>query len=51
MEYFAGLANGTRAARLRGAQGVRLDITYFDPDNSGDCTTNFMDITTPAGMA
>ena len=52
VEFFAGLANGTRAARLRGAAGVKLDLLYFDEKNpaNADFQTNYMDITSPSGF-
>ncbi|CAE7235249.1 unnamed protein product [Symbiodinium sp. CCMP2456] len=52
LEFFAGHANGTGAVRLRGFRGAKFDIQYFaDYRDSADLgTTNFMDITTPAGF-
>ena len=50
VEYFAGTANATRAARLRGAAGARFDIAYFERDNAEHCKTNYMDITSPSGF-
>ena len=52
VEYFAGVANATRAARLRGSSGCRLDLDYFDPSSDGGsrCKTNFMDLTSASGF-
>ena len=53
LEFFAGHANGTGAVRLRGFRAAKFDIEYFaDYRNSAASagTTNFMDITTPAGL-
>ena len=49
MEFYAGLARTTASLREIGKVGVRLDIDYFKPDNSG-FKSNPMDICSASGL-
>ena len=54
VEFFAGRANCTSAARLRGASGLKLDINYTKKRakkrGGKKCNSDYMDITSPSGF-